>query len=90
MKAKEIKEVYQHKRAILSELESLSETDSIDLYYADESRASIETCVPRNPHRFYQFQLLEKRMTKSTVLSKRKNKCSFMEVEFSFILINKK
>lgn len=46
MKIKEIPEVYQHKREILSELETLSENQLIDLYYADESRVSVEPCIP--------------------------------------------
>lgn len=46
MKQKERAEVYQHKLSILGELESLSENSLIDLYYADESRVSIEPCVP--------------------------------------------
>lgn len=46
MKNKENAEVYKHKRSILGELESLSENGSIDLYYGDESRVSIEPCIP--------------------------------------------
>lgn len=46
MKQKEIAEVYQHKREILGELETLSEKHLIDLYYADESRVSLEPCIP--------------------------------------------
>ncbi len=46
MKNKETKEVYQHKAAILGELENLSEEGSIDLYYGDESRVSLEPCIP--------------------------------------------
>lgn len=46
MKNKEIEEVYLHKREILGELESLAENQSIDLYYADESRVSHEPCIP--------------------------------------------
>lgn len=46
MKNKEIEEVYQHKREILGELETLSENQLIDLYYADESRVSVEPCIP--------------------------------------------
>ena len=46
MKHKEIEELYRHKREILSELESLSENHLIDLYYADESRVSLEPCIP--------------------------------------------
>lgn len=46
MKGRETAEVYQHKREILGELENLSEQQLIDLYYADESRVSLEPCVP--------------------------------------------
>ncbi len=46
MKHKEIKEVYLHKREILGELETLAEKQTIDLYYADESRVSLEPLVP--------------------------------------------
>jgi transposase len=38
--------VYQHKREILGELENLSEEGLIDLYYGDESRVSLEPCIP--------------------------------------------
>ncbi len=46
MKAKEVPEVYEHKKAILGELEELSEDGRIDLFYADESRVSVEPCIP--------------------------------------------
>lgn len=46
MKGKESPEIYEHKKAILGELEELSETGRIDLYYADESRVSLEPCIP--------------------------------------------
>ena len=46
MKNKESEEIYRHKVAILSELETLSETNLIDLYYADESRVSLEPSIP--------------------------------------------
>lgn len=46
MKDKEVKEVYRHKREILGELENLSEKYLIDLYYSDETRVSLEPCVP--------------------------------------------
>jgi transposase len=46
LKNNEIKEVYEHKREILGELETLCEKQSIDLYYADESRVSLEPSVP--------------------------------------------
>lgn len=46
MKNKETPVVYQHKVDILGELETLSEAGSIDLYYSDESRISLEPCVP--------------------------------------------
>ena len=46
MKGRETTEIYQHKREILGELENLSEQRLIDLYYADESRVSLEPCVP--------------------------------------------
>ena len=46
MKHKENEAIYRHKREILDELENLSESHLIDLYYADESRVSIEPCIP--------------------------------------------
>jgi len=46
LKGKESPEIYEHKKAILGELESLSEERRIDLYYADESRVSLEPCIP--------------------------------------------
>lgn len=46
MKQQEAEEVYRHKREILGELETLSENQLIDLYYADESRVSLEPCIP--------------------------------------------
>lgn len=46
MKNKELEEVYRHKREILGELETLAEKQLIDLYYADESRVSLEPLVP--------------------------------------------
>ena len=46
MKDKETAEVYRHKVEILSELENLSENRLIDLYYGDESRVSLEPCIP--------------------------------------------
>lgn len=46
MKAKETEEVYEHKREILGELETLAEKQEIDLYYSDESRVSLEPNVP--------------------------------------------
>ena len=46
MKNKEIEEVYLHKREILGELETLAENQTIDLYYADESRVSLEPSIP--------------------------------------------
>lgn len=46
MKGKESPETYEHKKAILGELEELSEAGRIDLFYADESRVSIEPCIP--------------------------------------------
>lgn len=46
MKNKELAEVFRHKRAILGELESLSEKEQIDLYYGDESRVSLDPCIP--------------------------------------------
>jgi DDE superfamily endonuclease len=46
LKNKEIEEVYLHKREILNELETLAEKQTIDLYYADESRVSLEPCIP--------------------------------------------
>ncbi len=46
MKNKENAVVYEHKREILGELEDLSEQELIDLYYGDESRVSLEPCIP--------------------------------------------
>jgi transposase len=46
LKNRETTEVYQHKREIPGALEDLSEQDLIDLYYGDESRVSLEPCVP--------------------------------------------
>jgi transposase len=46
LKAKEIEEVYIHKREILSELETLAENEVIDLYYSDQSRVSLEPSIP--------------------------------------------
>lgn len=46
MKHKETAEIYRHKVEILGELESLSEQGLINLYYGDESRVSLEPCVP--------------------------------------------
>ena len=46
MKGKESPEIYQHKKAILGELEELSEDERIDLFYADQSRVSLEPCIP--------------------------------------------
>lgn len=46
MKGTEIPAVYEHKKAILGELERLSENQQIDLFYADESRVSLEPCIP--------------------------------------------
>jgi len=46
LKNKEIKEVYEHKVKILGELEDLSEDGLIDLYYSDESKVSLEPCIP--------------------------------------------
>jgi len=39
-------EVYQFKKEILGQLENLSEANLIDLYYGDESRVSLEPCIP--------------------------------------------
>jgi transposase len=46
LKQKEAEEVYRYKREILGELENLSENQLIDLYYGDESRVSLEPCIP--------------------------------------------
>ncbi len=46
MKQQEAEAVYRHKREILGELETLSENQLIDLYYADESRVNLEPCIP--------------------------------------------
>ncbi len=46
MKGRETAAIYQHKREILGELETLSNNQLIDLYYSDESRVALEPCVP--------------------------------------------
>lgn len=46
MKGHEVPEVYEHKKEILGELEEFSEDGRIDLYYLDESRVSVEPCIP--------------------------------------------
>ena len=46
MKGRETEEIYRHKLEILGELENLSRHQLIDLYYSDESRISLEPCVP--------------------------------------------
>lgn len=46
MKNKENEVVYNHKLDILGQLENLSEQQTIDLYYSDESKVSLEPCVP--------------------------------------------
>jgi transposase len=46
LKNKETPIVYEHKVALLGELEKLSEQETIDLYYSDESKVSLEPCVP--------------------------------------------
>jgi transposase len=46
LKNKESEEIYRHKLEILGELETLSETNLIDLYYSDESRVSLEPSIP--------------------------------------------
>jgi hypothetical protein len=46
LKNKENAVVYEYKREILGELEDLSEQQLIDLYYGDESRVSLEPCIP--------------------------------------------
>ena len=39
-------EVYQLKRELLGEMERLSESGEIDLYYGDEAGVALEPCVP--------------------------------------------
>jgi transposase len=46
LKNKKIEEVYLHKREILGELETLAEKQTIELFYSDESRVSLEPNVP--------------------------------------------
>jgi transposase len=46
LKNKENQVVYNHKVNILGQLENLSEQQIIDLYYSDESKVSLEPCVP--------------------------------------------
>jgi transposase len=46
VKGEENSDVASLKRKILSELESLSEQQQIDLYYGDEAAVSMEPCVP--------------------------------------------
>lgn len=43
---KQTEEIYQHKLALLGKLENLSERRLIDLYYADQSRVSLEPSIP--------------------------------------------
>lgn len=78
MKHTEGAEIYRHKREILGELEKLSENRLIDLYYADESRVSIEPCIP------YGWQFADEEVFMPTVkgsglnclaLLKRNNQC---------------
>ena len=45
MKAKEIPEIYQPKREILSRLENLFEQGLIDLCCGDQARVSVEPCL---------------------------------------------
>lgn len=46
MKKKPLPEVYQLKRELLGELERLSESGEIDLYYGDEAGVALEPNVP--------------------------------------------
>ena len=46
MKKKPPAEVYEHKREVLGEMECLSESGEIDLYYGDEAGVSLEPNVP--------------------------------------------
>ena len=46
MKKKPAAEVYQLKRALLGEMERLSESGGIDLYYGDEAGVALEPNVP--------------------------------------------
>lgn len=79
MKNKETDVVYQHKVEILGQLENLSEQKIIDLYYSDESKVSLEPCVP------YGWQFPEEEVFMPTqkgqglncfALLKRNNECS--------------
>jgi transposase len=46
VKGSETPDIYQLKREILGELETLAQEQKIDLYYADEAAVSLEPCVP--------------------------------------------
>ena len=52
MKKKPTAEVYQFKRELLGEMERLSESGAIDLYYGDEAGVALEPNVPYG----WQFQ----------------------------------
>ena len=78
MKGRETAVIYQHKREILGELENLSNKQLIDLYYGDESRVSLEPCVP------YGWQFADEEVSMPSekgggincfALLKRNNKC---------------
>jgi len=47
LKKKPAAEVYQFKREVLGEMERLSESGAVDLYYGDEAGVSLEPNVPR-------------------------------------------
>jgi transposase len=78
LKGRETAVIYQHKREILGELENLSNKQLIDLYYGDESRVSLEPCVP------YGWQFADEEVSMPSekgggincfALLKRNNKC---------------
>jgi hypothetical protein len=60
LKDKETAEVDHQKLEILAELENLSENQLMDLYYADESRVSVEPCIP------YGWQLADEEVFMAT------------------------
>jgi transposase len=87
LKNKEIEEVYQHKREILGELETLCEKQLIDLCYLDESRVSLEPSIP------YGWQFSDEEVFMPTVkgaglnclaLLSRTNQCSVKTSEQNF------
>jgi hypothetical protein len=46
LKVAEVPAVYAHKMAVLGDLEKLGEAGRVDLFYADESRVTVDPCIP--------------------------------------------